>query len=167
MKTNFVPLISKPCPANWNDMTGDDNRRFCEHCQLHVHNLTAMDETERVALLAGRTGRTCVAYVQTDATIAVRTGFWLWLQRLKLAGRAGWALAAATLPAGLIGCSTPNPATPAPGAAPAAETSHRLGKVAVPRSSKNPAGDGKLIAGGILAEDRPLWKRIVFFWRDW
>ncbi len=51
MKTNFAPLISKPCPADWDAMTGDAKRRFCEHCRLHVHNLTAMDEAERVALL--------------------------------------------------------------------------------------------------------------------
>lgn len=166
MKTNFAPLISKPCPADWDAMTGDAKRRFCEHCRLHVHNLTAMDEAERVALLSGLTGRTCVAYVQTDSTIAVRTGFWLWLQRLKLGCRAGWALAAAVLPAGLIGCSTPKADGPPSTSAPSAEQAYRLGKVAPPRSSKNPTGDGKLIAGEIAGDERPLWKRLVFFWRD-
>lgn len=46
--------IASPCPARWEDMRGDDKRRFCESCGKHVHNFAAMREEEIAALLDGR-----------------------------------------------------------------------------------------------------------------
>lgn len=43
--------IAAPCPMKWEDMAGDDKRRFCHHCQLHVHNFSAMTEDEAENLL--------------------------------------------------------------------------------------------------------------------
>lgn len=57
--------IATPCPKNWDEMTGNDTRRFCEHCQLHVTNLSAMPPRERDGFVAEvrRSGESvCVGY---------------------------------------------------------------------------------------------------------
>ena len=35
-----------PCPAQWADMTGDDKKRLCADCKLHVFNLAAVTDEE-------------------------------------------------------------------------------------------------------------------------
>jgi len=79
MKTNLVPLIDKPCPVKWESMVGDEKRRFCEHCQLHVHNLSAMTTRERDEVLAPSAERKCISYL-TCADASVPAG----KARLKL-----------------------------------------------------------------------------------
>src|SRR5687768_15535544 len=74
MKAEFVPRISQPCFQHWSAMAGDDKRRFCDHCQLHVHNLTAMSAAEQQTLLSQRGTRQCIAYLAADSSIRVRTG---------------------------------------------------------------------------------------------
>ena len=75
-------------------MRGDGKRRFCDLCQLHVHNLTATSAAEREALLVQRGTRQCIAYVAGGHSIRVRTGTWLFLQRFLRPWRAGLALIA-------------------------------------------------------------------------
>src|SRR3954470_1861862 len=103
MKTKFVPRISQPCSQEWEAMKGDDKRRFCDQCHLHVHNLSAMSPTEQQALLSQRSTRQCIAYVASNHSIRVRTRTWLLLQRLLPPWRAGLALLAVLLPFGLSG----------------------------------------------------------------
>jgi hypothetical protein len=43
-------------------MAGGSKRRFCEHCQLDVHNLSAMSQGERDRFVAESGGRACIAY---------------------------------------------------------------------------------------------------------
>jgi hypothetical protein len=60
--------IAKPCPMAWEEMSavGEGDRiRFCGHCNLNVHNLSAMTRPELDALLRKREGRLCVGYFQT------------------------------------------------------------------------------------------------------
>lgn len=40
-----------PCPAQWADMTGDDKKRLCADCKLHVFNPAAMTDEEVLDLL--------------------------------------------------------------------------------------------------------------------
>src|SRR3954447_5134850 len=114
MKARFVPRISQPCSQEWSAMNGDDKRRFCAQCQLHVHNLTAMSATEQHALLSRRGTRQCIAYLASDGAIRVRTGTWLFRQRFLRPWRAGLALIAVLLPAGLSGCATTHQPAPPP-----------------------------------------------------
>jgi hypothetical protein len=44
--------IPAPCPMDWDRMSGDDGRRYCDACGQHVHNLTAMTEDERASVLS-------------------------------------------------------------------------------------------------------------------
>ena len=46
-------------------MEGDERRRFCEACGLHVHNLSAMTEEEATQCVTGGEGRVCVSFERT------------------------------------------------------------------------------------------------------
>jgi hypothetical protein len=63
--------IASPCSADWNQMQGDQRRRFCAQCKLHVHDLSAMSKPEAEQLLAGAaTGRVCVRlFRRADGTV--------------------------------------------------------------------------------------------------
>jgi hypothetical protein len=62
--------IATPCDARWEDMQGDDSRRFCDQCGLHVHDLSAMTREAGEAFLAGVTGRACVRlYERADGRV--------------------------------------------------------------------------------------------------
>src|SRR5262245_21414478 len=55
--------IASPCTADWAAMTGDDQKRFCAQCKLHVHDLSAMSGDEAMAFLRGAgEGRVCVRF---------------------------------------------------------------------------------------------------------
>ena len=43
--------ISEPCRADWDAMPGNDRKRFCNVCQKHVHNLSALSAPEAAGLL--------------------------------------------------------------------------------------------------------------------
>ena len=60
--------IETPCPKSWDSLVGDDRRRYCSECELHVHNSAAMtrDEARELARQAG-TGdgeRVCMRVVR-------------------------------------------------------------------------------------------------------
>ncbi|MGH9929818.1 MAG: ankyrin repeat domain-containing protein [Pyrinomonadaceae bacterium] len=54
--------INSPCSADWDSMIGNDQVRFCEHCNLDVHNLSRMTRTQAERLVARSNGRLCVRY---------------------------------------------------------------------------------------------------------
>jgi hypothetical protein len=56
--------VAAPCPAKWEEMTGDDRSRHCSMCRLNVYNLSDMSAPEAEAFLRSATGRTCVRYYQ-------------------------------------------------------------------------------------------------------
>jgi hypothetical protein len=62
--------VAKPCPANWDAMSGDERVRFCGLCKLNVYNLSAMKREEAEALVREREGRVCVRFFRReDGTI--------------------------------------------------------------------------------------------------
>src|SRR5262245_20357560 len=62
--------IASPCEASWEEMRGDDRSRFCDQCQLHVYNLSAMSAPEAAALVQQKEGRLCVRYyTRPDGTM--------------------------------------------------------------------------------------------------
>jgi hypothetical protein len=44
--------IASPCKADWNSMIGNDQVRFCEHCHLHVTDLSTMTRQQAMRLVA-------------------------------------------------------------------------------------------------------------------
>jgi len=61
-------VVRSPCPAAWDDMTGDDRRRFCPHCQKFVHNLSAMARDEAERLVCAAAGELCVRFARDPQT---------------------------------------------------------------------------------------------------
>lgn len=99
-----LPLLSRiqiasPCPAKWDEMTGDEVTRHCAQCDLDVHNLSAMTGEDAEEFLQARIGgkRICARmFRRTDGTILTQdcsVGIALWRKRARFAaGRVAAAL---------------------------------------------------------------------------
>jgi ankyrin repeat protein len=57
-------IIPAPCDADWDSMTGNNRVRFCDHCSLHVTNLSGLTRQEAISLVARSEGRLCVRFVK-------------------------------------------------------------------------------------------------------
>jgi hypothetical protein len=80
MKPEPPPLqIAKPCPKQWDEMAGSAKKRFCGHCQLHVHNLSTMSDRERSAFVSETGGHACIAYEFRADGSMVTPSRWAWL----------------------------------------------------------------------------------------
>lgn len=67
--------VGTPCPMKWEELQGDERRRYCDHCSLSVFNLSALPRAEAQALLAERAteGRLCVTFQRrADGTVVTR-----------------------------------------------------------------------------------------------
>jgi hypothetical protein len=54
--------VASPCPADWDQMIGTEQVRFCAQCRLNVYNLSGMTRAQAEHLIAGAEGRLCVRY---------------------------------------------------------------------------------------------------------
>jgi hypothetical protein len=112
--------ISQPCDADWDKMRGDDKRRFCEHCQKFVHNVSAMTSTERAAFARSANRQECVFYCQRPggevADLSFLASLRRWFPFLRLAG---WSALIAMLPITLTGCMMGRRCVPPPSVTPA------------------------------------------------
>ena len=62
--------IASPCSANWDEMFGDERKRYCSDCKLNVYNLSDMTQTEAENFLINAEGRVCIKfYRRTDGTV--------------------------------------------------------------------------------------------------
>jgi len=62
--------IASPCQADWNEMYGDNRKRFCGDCKLNVYNLSGMTKDEAEALIMNAEGRLCVRfYKRADGSV--------------------------------------------------------------------------------------------------
>jgi hypothetical protein len=103
---NQPPLlkVGTPCPKQWDDMTGDAKRRFCEHCHLHVHNLSAMSAAEQKKLVTESGGKACITYtVRLDGTMISERFWFRFFRPLRFAGAT---VLATLLPFWFASCST-------------------------------------------------------------
>lgn len=65
--------IPAPCSQSWEAMTGEEQARFCEHCQKSVHNLSAMTRPEAERLVTRLGGNLCVRIeARADGSIITR-----------------------------------------------------------------------------------------------
>ncbi len=65
--------VASPCPANWEEMSGDERSRYCGQCELNVYNLSDMTRDEAEGFLSEKEGRVCVRYFQReDGTIITK-----------------------------------------------------------------------------------------------
>lgn len=62
--------IASPCSADWEEMYGDERKRFCGDCKLNVYNLSGMTREAAEALVTNAEGRLCVRYyMRADGSI--------------------------------------------------------------------------------------------------
>ena len=62
--------IASPCSANWNEMYGDERKRFCSECKLNVYNLSGMTRREAENFLINSEGRVCLRiFRRNDGTV--------------------------------------------------------------------------------------------------
>src|SRR5438270_509974 len=62
--------IASPCSASWELMKGDEQVRFCSHCEKHVYNLSTMTRRDAAVFLAEQEGRICARfYERADGTL--------------------------------------------------------------------------------------------------
>ncbi|HBB97066.1 MAG TPA: hypothetical protein DC054_16950 [Blastocatellia bacterium] len=65
--------VAAPCKADWDQMIGSEQMRFCGQCDLNVYNLSGMTRDEAESLIARNEGRLCVRfYRRTDGSIITR-----------------------------------------------------------------------------------------------
>jgi len=93
--------VASPCPADWNEMYGDDRKRFCGDCKLNVYNLSGMTRDEAERLVTNAEGRLCVRYYQrADGSIITAdcpVGWAKVKQRTKVYATAAFSLVMALL----------------------------------------------------------------------
>src|SRR5438105_3547467 len=56
--------IAAPCPMSWARMDGNETRRYCDSCRLHVHDLSAMTAEEAETLPQTHQGELCGRYTR-------------------------------------------------------------------------------------------------------
>lgn len=65
--------IAAPCPADWDQMIGNQRVRFCSQCSLNVYNLSGMPRADAESLIARTEGRLCVRfYRRSDGSIITK-----------------------------------------------------------------------------------------------
>jgi hypothetical protein len=62
--------IASPCDANWNEMRGNERKKYCAMCKLNVYNLSEMTQTEAENFLINSEGRICLrVFRRADGTV--------------------------------------------------------------------------------------------------
>src|SRR5882672_3470752 len=70
MRELGVVRVASPCKANWDEMKGDDVKRFCAGCQKNVYHLSNLNADDARTLLLKHEGKLCVRFYQrTDGTV--------------------------------------------------------------------------------------------------
>jgi len=65
--------IASPCPVGWEQMTGDERKRHCRLCDLHVYNISEMSHGEVQSVIAKSEGRVCARlFRRADGTVITR-----------------------------------------------------------------------------------------------
>ncbi|MCB1043144.1 MAG: ankyrin repeat domain-containing protein [Acidobacteria bacterium] len=91
--------VQSPCHQSWSKMTGSSTRRFCKHCEKHVHWIDALDPRELQWLVRKNQGNLCVRFNQAPkypwTTQQEQAPAYHWLRRSGVAlGLAAFALGA-------------------------------------------------------------------------
>ncbi len=74
-RTKFLDSlhVPKPCPANWENMTGDSHVRLCRQCHKSVYNISDMTRKQAEAFVANSDGKQCaIFYRYANGAVAVR-----------------------------------------------------------------------------------------------
>jgi len=66
--------VESPCEVSWDLMIGNDQVRFCEHCNLTVKDLSQLTRKRALRLVRASKGRLCVSYhSRPDGSLVTRS----------------------------------------------------------------------------------------------
>ena len=109
-------VIRSPCTVPWDSMRGDDVKRFCGECRLHVHDVSRMTRREADALLRTTGGDCCLRiWRRPDGRVITKDCGRVRRALRRRVTAIATATAAVLAMLGLGGCR--HRANPAPGAA--------------------------------------------------
>jgi hypothetical protein len=60
--------VNSPCEADWDSMAGNDEVRFCTHCEKIVHNVSAMTRKDAMRFVRANAGGVCVRFYSDPAS---------------------------------------------------------------------------------------------------
>lgn len=127
--------IKNPCHESWDDMSGNDQKKFCAHCSHSVVNLSAHTQQDAAEIIYAHRGkRLCIRYTKNvDGTIQFKQSRSPFYRTHKFAS---WTLA--TIMA-ILGLATRTVAEEAPTAPPPA-MNHKaeMGKMQVTPAVESP-----------------------------
>jgi hypothetical protein len=162
--------VASPCHQDWNQMTGDEKRRFCGECRLHVHDLSAMTRDEAENVLRGADGRVCVRFyrrpdgrVLTQDCVPVRERIRRRTRRLRIAASALFAFLAPFLG----GCGVNDPGVGSGGGGVVVpEDPAIMGDIAIPPTDvdgcdTDPDPDLHPLMGEVMVEPQEMLGRVV------
>jgi ankyrin repeat protein len=94
--------VESPCEVSWDSMIGNDQVRFCEHCNLTVSDLSQLSRKRALRLVRASKGRLCVRYYRRPdgSTVTKATQ-----QKLYRIGRRASLIAAGAFSATLSLCN--------------------------------------------------------------
>lgn len=149
--------IQEPCHQDWDAMESQGQRRFCDACTKHVHDLSAMTETEARALLDAPRPQDglCIRYTSApDGRVVFRDApapssplarQWAGLQRLVAAS-------AMIVPLLVGGVAAAQDATPTD-TPPEAELLVTMGEAPAPEATHGPPPLGHDVVEHFLKDD--------------
>jgi hypothetical protein len=56
--------VKTPCLQSWEEMRGNEQIRFCDHCAKDVNNLSEMTRKQARKIVAQSNGGICVRYIR-------------------------------------------------------------------------------------------------------
>lgn len=64
-KSTFIDAVrvASPCDAEWDEMTGNDQVRFCGHCDKSVTDLSTFRRKDAARLVRASNGDLCIRYI--------------------------------------------------------------------------------------------------------
>jgi hypothetical protein len=57
-RLNEITIVT-PCPMDWDQMSGDDSKRYCSSCGKHVHDVAKLTSAQAVSLIDQLPGDVC------------------------------------------------------------------------------------------------------------
>ncbi|HQR32291.1 MAG TPA: carboxypeptidase-like regulatory domain-containing protein [Blastocatellia bacterium] len=58
--------VAQPCSASWQEMTGNEQKRFCSHCNKHVFDFSRMTRQQIEAVTAVHQGNLCARITRRE-----------------------------------------------------------------------------------------------------
>jgi len=149
--------IPQPCSTEWEQMTGDDRTRFCNECNKHVYDLSAMTRRQAEAIIEASRGKLCGRVTrQEDGTTVVKDDFILPTAGLHHIRRAS-PIASAVVSAMMA----VSPVMAAQTSAPAKQSTSVLLQQGQKKPGAQPHDTNSTLSGNVLGTDGAIPNAIV------